>query len=73
VKDFFKAIESLFVDVLFAPYDALRFTESWALSNIVNWIFFLIGLAAMIYWTRQLKTFNDNKEEDKSVTSHSYL
>lgn len=73
MKDFFKAIESLFVDVLFAPYDALRFTENWWTSNLVNWLFFIVGFAAMIYWINQLKLFNDNNEEDKSISSHSYL
>jgi hypothetical protein len=27
----------------------------------------------MIYWMKQLKIFNDNGEEDKSISSHSYL
>jgi hypothetical protein len=27
----------------------------------------------MVYWMKQLKIFNDNNEEDKSISSHSYL
>ena len=73
MKSFFYGIEDLFVNVLFAPLDALRFTESWALSNILNWIFMLIGFVAFIYWMLELKKFNDNGEEDKSISSHSYL
>ncbi|MEN1784224.1 MAG: uracil phosphoribosyltransferase [Bacteroidota bacterium] len=69
----FYGIEDLFVNVLFMPYDFLRFLESWWVSNAVNWIFVVIGTAAMVYWMKQLKIFNDNGEEDKSSTSHSYL
>lgn len=73
MKSFFYGIEDLFVNVLFAPLDALRFMESWTLSNILNWIFMLIGFAAFVYWMLELKKFNDNGEEDKSISSHSYL
>lgn len=75
MKDFFYAIQDLFVDVLFAPYDALRALEleNWFLANIVSWLFLIIGLVAMVYWMGQLKMFNDNNEEDKSVSAHSYL
>ncbi|WP_104735077.1 DUF6341 family protein [Hanstruepera ponticola] len=75
MKDFFYAIQDLFVDVLFAPFDALRALEldNWFAANIMSWIFMLIGFVAFVYWMIQLKSFNDNNEEDKSITSHSYL
>ncbi|NER13236.1 uracil phosphoribosyltransferase [Leptobacterium flavescens] len=73
MKDFFKAIESLFVDVLFAPLDWFRFMDNWWASNTVNWIFTIIGFVAMVYWINKLKLFNDNNEEDKSITAHTYL
>ncbi|WP_400075824.1 DUF6341 family protein [Winogradskyella sp. R77965] len=75
MKDFFYGIQDLFVDGLFAPFDALRALEleSWFGANIMSWIFMAIGLVAFTYWMLQLKKFNDNNEEDKSVTSHSYL
>lgn len=73
MSSFFYWIEDLFVDVLFAPFDFFRFMESWWASNAINWIFLIIGFVAMIYWMQQLKIFNDNGEEDKSITSHSYL
>ncbi|MDT0606235.1 DUF6341 family protein [Croceitalea rosinachiae] len=73
MKAFFYGIEDLFVNVLFAPFDLLRFMESWWSSNMVNWLFMIIGLVAFVYWMGQLKIFNDNSEEDKSITSHSYL
>ena len=73
-KGFFEGIQSVSEDVLFAPYDALRLgTDSWWMSNIVSWALTLIGFIAFIYWMGQLKKFNDNGEEDKSITSHSYL
>ena len=70
---FFYWIEDLFVNVLFAPFDFFRFMESWTLSNSVNWAFMIIGFVAMVYWMGQLKIFSDNGEEDKSISSHSYL
>lgn len=75
MKDFFYAIQDLFVDVLFAPYDALRALEleNWFLANALSWIFLIIGFVAMVYWMIQLKKFNDNNEEDKSISSHSFL
>jgi len=75
MKDFFYAIEDFFVNVAFAPFDALRELEldNWWIANALTWVFILIGIAAFVYWMKQLKSYNDNNEEDKSVTSHSYL
>ena len=75
MKDFFEAIQSLFVDVLFAPYDALRALEleNWWAANFMSWIFIAIGFVAFIYWMLQLKGHAANNEEDKSISSHSYL
>jgi uncharacterized membrane protein len=75
MKDFFYAIQDLFVNVLFAPYDALREIQldNWWTANMVSWLFVVICFVAFIYWMKQLKSYNDNNEEDKSVTSHSYL
>ena len=75
MKDFFYARQDLFVDVIFAPFDALRALEleNWFAANTMSWIFIIIGFVAMVYWMLQLKKFNDNNEEDKSISSHSYL
>jgi len=75
MRDFFYAIEDLFVNVLFAPFDALRALEleKWFLANTVSWIFMIIGFFAMVYWMKELKKFDDNDEEDKSISSHSFL
>ncbi|MAP54397.1 uracil phosphoribosyltransferase [Altibacter sp.] len=73
-KGFFEGIQSFAEDVLFLPYDALRLgVDSWWVANIMSWLLMLIGVVAFIYWMGQLKKFNDNDEEDKSSTSHSYL
>ncbi|WP_343766685.1 DUF6341 family protein [Gangjinia marincola] len=75
MEDFFKGIESFFVDFLFSPFEALRATEleSWFMANGLNWIFMIIGFVAFVYWMIQLKKFNDNNEENREVISHSFL
>lgn len=75
MKDFFYAIQDLFVDYLFWPFDVFRSIEldNWWIANAISWIFAVMGLVAFVYWMKQLKSYNDNNEEDKSVTAHSYL
>jgi len=75
MKDFFFAIQDFFVNILFAPFDALRALEldNWWAANFVSWILIVISVVAFVYWMLQLKGFNDNNEEDKSVTAHSFL
>ncbi|XMO87875.1 uracil phosphoribosyltransferase [Algibacter sp. AS12] len=75
MKDFFYAIQDLFVNVLFAPMDAIRALEleNWFAANTISWIFIVICIVAMVYWMLQLKIFSDNNEEDKSISSHSFL
>lgn len=75
MKDFFYAIEDLFVDYLFIPFDALRALEldNWWIANIMSWIFLAILIVSFVYWMKQLRLADKNNEEDKSITSHSYL
>ena len=75
MKDFFYAIQELFEDILFIPFNALKTLEleNWWAANIVSWILALIGLGFFVYWMLQLRKFDNNNEEDKSITSHSYL
>ena len=75
MKDFFNAIQELFETVLFVPFNILRETEleNWWISNIVTWIFLLILIVSFSYWMFELKKFSDNNEEDKSISSHSFL
>ncbi|MDR6299825.1 DUF6341 family protein [Mesonia maritima] len=65
MKDFLELIQSLFEDVLFIPYDALRELEleSWFAANAVNIIFILIGIVAFSYWVKQLRTYADEEHE----------
>lgn len=73
MKAFFEGIQSLFEDILFIPFNALRILEldNWWAANIVSWILTIIGIVAFVYWMLQLRKFA--KEEDKSITAHSYL
>ncbi|WP_459210274.1 DUF6341 family protein [Aquimarina rhabdastrellae] len=73
--EFFQSIQSLFEDVIFAPMHFFRALEleNWTAANIMNWFFMLIGFVAFIYWMKQLKAFNDNNEEDRDPTAHSFL
>ena len=75
MKDFFEGIAWLFEEVLFIPLDALRELEldSWWAANAINFIFILIGFAAFFYWMKQLKKFNDNNEENRDPSAHSFL
>ncbi|MGM1054677.1 MAG: DUF6341 family protein [Bacteroidota bacterium] len=75
MKEFFEGIASLFEDVLFIPFDLLRDLEleSWFLANFMNWIFVIIAFVAFLFWMLQLKKFNDNDEEDRDPTAHSFL
>ncbi len=73
MKAFFEGLEDLFVSVLFAPYDFLRFMGNWWVENTLNWLFVIIGFAAFIYWMLQLKKYNETEKEDESISAHSYL
>ena len=75
MKEFFYAIQDLFVDYLFWPFDTLREIQldNWWIANAMSWILSIIGLVAFVYWMKQLKSYNDNNEEDKSVSAHSFL
>lgn len=75
MKDFFNGIQELFETILFVPFNVLREIEleNWWISNIVTWIFLSILIASFSYWMFELKKFSDNNEEDKSISSHSFL
>jgi len=56
--NFFRALASFFTDVLFIPYDALRFIDaSWWIKNSFNWILFGITSFLFLYWLLQLQKF----------------
>ena len=74
-KGVFEGIQSITENVLFVPFNMLRAIEldNWWFANIMSWTLMLVGFVAFIYWMGQLKKFNDNDEEDKTSTSHSFL
>tara|TARA_B100000959_G_C14691679_1_gene504977 strand:+ start:356 stop:586 length:231 start_codon:yes stop_codon:yes gene_type:complete len=74
-KNFFESIAYLFEEILFIPFNFLREMQldSWWVANIVSWVFIFSFIIASIYWIRQLKIFDDRGEENKDITSHSFL
>jgi len=75
IRDIIYGIEDLFVNYLFFPFDFLRFTEldNWWVANFMTWISIIVFICAFAYWMLQLKKFDDNQEEDKSISAHSFL
>ena len=75
MKGLFEGIQSFMEGIAMAPLNGLRALEleNWFAANIFNWLFMIIGMIAFVYWMKQLKGFNENKEEIRSVVSHSFL
>lgn len=75
MRNIFEGIGSFFENVAFLPFDALYKLElkTWWGANIITWIFLAILVVLLVYWTKQLKIFDDNNEEDKSSKAHSFL
>jgi hypothetical protein len=75
MKAFFEAIQSLFVDFLFLPMDALRKLElsTWFGANTINWIFMAICAYFTWYWIKQLQLHKANNDEYQDTTAHSFL
>lgn len=75
MKGLFEGIQSFMEGIAMAPLNGLRALEleNWFAANILNWLFMLVGIVAFVYWMKQLKGFNDNNEEKRSVVSHSFL
>ncbi|UJH90220.1 uracil phosphoribosyltransferase [Antarcticibacterium sp. 1MA-6-2] len=75
MRDLFEGIAYVFEEILFLPLNWLYDLEqnSWFLANIINFLFVIIAFAAFLFWMKQLKKFNDNDEEDRDPTAHSFL
>ena len=72
--DLFEAIEFLFVEVLFIPFDFIRLEISnWMLQNFINFSFIIIISSALVYWTLELVKYDKNGDERKDITAHSFL
>lgn len=56
-NNIFRAIADFCTNVLFSPYQALRFTDGWWGSNMLNVIFISIGMVLFVYWLVQLQKF----------------
>jgi len=73
-KDLFEAIEFLFVEILFIPFDFIRLEiANWFIQNGINFIFMAVISAALIYWTLELIKYDKKGEEKKDVSAHSFL
>ena len=75
MKGLFEGIQSFVEGFAMAPLNALRALEleNWFAANIFNWLFMLVGMVAFVYWMKQLKGFNENKEETSGVIIKSVL
>ena len=72
--DIFEAIEFLFVEILFVPFDFIRLDiSSWLIQNMVNFSFMIVFASALIYWTLELVKYDKKGDEKKDVTAHSFL
>lgn len=61
----FRWIGSLFTDILFLPYDALRLGGlNWWSSNTVNWFFLAILFVLLGYWMKESFKFKREGTED---------
>ena len=74
MKEFFEAIEFLFVEILFFPFDFIRLDiTSWIFQNAINFSFIFIITAALVYWTLELVKYDKNEGIESEVTAHSFL
>jgi hypothetical protein len=74
MKEFFEAVEFLFVEILFFPFDFIRLDiTSWIFQNAINFSFIFIITAALVYWTLELVKYDKNEGVESEVTAHSFL
>ena len=73
-KDLFEAIEFIFVEILFIPFDFIRLEiTNWFIQNSINFIFMAIISAALVYWTLELIKYDKKSNEKTDVSAHSFL
>lgn len=74
MKELFEAIEFLFVEILFFPFDFIRLDiVSWIFQNAINFSFIFVISAALVYWTLELVKYDKNEGKETEVTAHSFL
>jgi len=57
-NNFFRALADFFTNILFVPFNKLRFSGDWWASNTVNFLLFIVGLVAFYFWMTQLKKYS---------------
>ena len=74
MKELFEAIEFLFVEILFFPFDFIRLDiTSWIFQNAINFSFIFVITAALVYWTLELVKYDKMEGKETEVTAHSFL
>ena len=74
MKELFEAIEFLFVEILFFPFDFIRLDiTSWIFQNAINFSFIFVISAALVYWTLELVKYDKMEGKETEVTAHSFL
>ena len=74
MKELFEAIEFLFVEILFFPFEFIRLDiTSWIFQNAINFSFIFIISAALVYWTLELVKYDKKEGKETEVTAHSFL
>lgn len=56
-NNIFKVIGDFFTNVLFAPFNSIRFMDNWWLQSTASWIFILITFIAFFYWLGELRKY----------------
>ena len=62
-NNIFRAIGDFFTNVLFEPFEALRFMDNWWIQTIPSWIFIAITCVAFLYWLGELRKYKQAGEQ----------
>ena len=64
---FFEFLGKVFENFLFLPYDFFRLIlTNWWSSNLINWLFLILGFVAFFYWMGQMSQFKRQGKEDSA-------
>ncbi len=56
-NNIFRAIGDFFTNVLFQPFEAIRFTDNWWLQNAFSWVLIVIASGFFLYWLGQIAKY----------------
>ncbi len=62
-NNIFRALGDFFTNILFAPYDAIRFMDNWWVQNSISWLFVIITFVAFLYWLGELRKYKQAGNE----------